>query len=309
MVIEKWLGRRCAIDSLMQLVGAAAMFVLGLVALALTSGMTAGIIFLIVFEINGLLAAAGIRFSFIGPLLFAGLCLFFMGLSVLYAWRTRRETSVPDVSFDSSFSSLSNLAMEFISSGPIFMVLGAQDFHKFVRLSRLDVPQVSALLLWLYDKNSRAGFAEISLAFPGLNIVRVLPQLRDIPGVYWWPAEGEIAISEELQAILATILGRGPKNLPGRGGTAYEPHHAERPAPGVSAEMLSWYTALNLPPFATLQQVKTRYRKLAKIYHPDTRVRGNRPASESADDEQMKRINEAYHSILKHSQGHAGGFD
>ena len=69
------------------------------------------------------------------------------------------------------------------------------------------------------------------------------------------------------------------------------------------------YAALNLPPFATLQQVKSRYRKLAKIYHPDARAR-NSSGNPAASDEQMKRIsNEAYHNILKHSQNQAGGFD
>jgi DnaJ-domain-containing protein 1 len=309
LVVEKWLARRCVVESLLQLVGGMWMLLAGLVALALTSGVAAFLIFFLVLEINGLFAAAGVGISLMRPVLFAGLFILFMALSVIYAWRTRRETSAAArVIFDSSFSSLTNLALEFFSAGPIFMVLAAQDFHKFARLSRADVPQLSAVLLWLYDKNSRAGFAEISLAFPGLNAVRVLPQLRDLSGIYWWPEEGEIALSEELQKTLAEVLGRGPKNFPAHGGPARESTHFKSSAPGISDETLSWYTTLNLPPFATLQQVKTRYRKLAKIHHPDARAR-NRPAGEPADDGQMKRINEAYHNILKHSQNQAGSFN
>lgn len=307
--IEQWLRRRCVIDSLLQFVGGLGMVVAGLIALVFTSGFTAGILFFLVMEANALLSAGGFGGSAMRPVFFGILFLIMMALSVVYAWRTRRESSgAAQINFDSSWAAFGSLAMEFIAAGPIFMVLAAQDFHKSVRLSRMDVPQVSAVLLWLYDKNDRGGFAELSLAFPGLNIVRVLPQLRDISGVYWWPQEGEIALSEEFKKTLAEILGRGPKGMPSPGRPAREPRFAESPAQGVGGEMLTWYSTLNLPPFATLQQVKARYRKLAKIYHPDARARNRAAGAAVSDDEQMKRINEAYHNILKHSQIQAGSF-
>jgi len=284
------------------------MLIAGVIALVLTSGFTAAITFFLVMEATGILGLAGIKTSGLQPVLFGGLLLLFMVLSVTYAWRTRRDGPAARGNFDSSLSSLTSLALEFIAAGPIFFVLAAQDFHKFARMSRMDLPQVSALLLWLYDKNARAGFAEVSLAFPGLNAVRVLPQLRDISGIYWWPQEGEIALSEELQKTLAEVLGRAPKNSHTFRRPDEEPPHFRSAAPGVGDETLSWYATLNLPPFATLQQVKARYRKLAKIYHPDTRAR-NSSTDPATGDEQMKRINEAYHNILKHSQNQAGGFN
>lgn len=310
--IEQWLRRRCVIDSLLQFVGGLGMVVAGIIALALTSGLTAGVIFFLAMEANALLGAAGADVSIMRPGFFGVVFLIVMALSVVYAWKTRRESSgAAQINFDSSWAALGSLAMEFIAAGPIFMVLAAQDFHKSFRLSRMDIPQVSAVLLWLYDKNDRGGFAELSLAFPGLNIVRVLPQLRDISGVYWWPQEGEIALSEEFQKTLAGILGRSPKGIPSPGRGTREPRQprfAESPPHGVSSEMVAWYSTLNLPPFATLQQVKARYRKLAKIYHPDARAQDRATGSGASDDEQMKRINEAYHNLLKHSQNQAGSF-
>jgi DnaJ domain len=309
LFIEKWLGRRCAVDSMLQFIGGAGMFVAGLVALVLTSVFIAAVVCFLVFEISALLAMFGFGFTLARPFLFGCLSLAIMALSIYYAWNTRCENpSAARFNFDTSVPGITTLALEFISAGPIFMVLAAQDFHKAYRLNRTDIPQVSAVLLWLYDKNGRASFAEISMEFPGLNIIRVLPQLRDISGVYWWPEEGELALSEELQKILGAILGREPKNFPYYGRATQEPPHAESPGSKANAEMVAWYSTLGLPPFATLQQVKTRYRKLAKIHHPDARAR-HQPPGGIADDEQIKRINEAYHSILKHSQNRAGNFE
>ena len=119
--------------------------------------------------------------------------------------------------------------------------------------------------------------------------------------------EGSLSLMESLRDTLAQLLRRDPKKPFASPHAQPNPPHFSQPAPDISAETLSWYAILNLPPFATLQQVKTRYRKLAKIHHPDARAR-NRPAGEPADDGQMKRINEAYHNILKHSQNQAGSF-
>src|SRR5260370_4529272 len=109
---------------------------------------------------------------------------------------------------------LRGMAWEFLPAGAILLVVSGQDFHRYVRVSRLDVAHVSALLVWLYDKGRRAGFAEISLAFPGLNAVRVLPQLRDLPGINWWPEDGEVSLSEDVRKTFAQILAREPKTSP-----------------------------------------------------------------------------------------------
>lgn len=54
---------------------------------------------------------------------------------------------------------------------------------------------------------------------------------------------------------------------------------------------LAYYRILNLSPTATLDEIKTAYRKLAKRYHPDVN-----PESEVAE-EKFKEIAEAYQSL------------
>ncbi|MDB6068647.1 MAG: DnaJ domain [Pedosphaera sp.] len=306
MLVEKWLARRCAVESLAHLAGGVVFLIIGLVAFVITSCATAALVSFILIEGNALLSVFGLGLSLFRPVMFAILFLFFLALSIMHAYKTRWGTdSAMNLDVGTAFSTASSLGWEFLSAGPILLVLSGQDFHRYLRLSRLDVPHVSALLVWLYDKGHRAGFAEISLAFPGLNVVRVLPQLRDLPGIHWWPDQGEISLTEDLRQTFAEILRRKPKDSPFFNSSTYQRPHFKKPAPEIDQTILLWYATLNLPLFANLQEVKARYRKLAKIHHPDAQS-ARRRAGETPNDEQMKRINEAYHNILKHSQNQPG---
>lgn len=308
LVVEKWLRQLCATEAIFQLGSGAVMLLAGVVVLVLTSCFAAMVFFMVLFRTGRLFGASSLEMSGTQEICFTVLFLLFMSFSIFHAWRTRwKEEAATRIQFGSSFTNATDLILEIISAGPIFIVLAIQDFQKYARLSRLDVPQVAALVFWLFEKGGRASFAEISLNFSGLNIVRVLPQLRDLPGIHWWPDKGSLSLLESLKYTLAQLLHRDPEKPFASTHSNPNPPHSNQPAPGVSDEMLSWYTTLNLPPFATLPQVKARYRKLAKIHHPDARAR-NYPTGEPADDGQMKRINEAYHNILKHSQNQAGSF-
>lgn len=53
-------------------------------------------------------------------------------------------------------------------------------------------------------------------------------------------------------------------------------------------------TVLGLPPHATPQQIKRRYRALAKRHHPD----------KGGDQRQMQRIIAAYEFLMKEQQQH-----
>ncbi len=302
-VMEKWLARCCATELTTNLVGGIALLVLGLVALAFTSCIAAGIILLIIVEVSGPMSLFGASVFSVKPLVFISLFLVFLSLSVVHAYKTRWGTeSAANLNLGTAFSSLTSMGWEFFSAGPILLILSGQEFYRYARLSRLDVPHVSELLLWLYDKGGRATFAEICLTFPGLNAVRVLPQLRDLPGIYWWPDDSAVSLSENLRKTFAEILGREPKSSPTSGGASHKRPHFQEPVAEVDKEILAWYAALHLPLFASFQQVKSQYRKLAKIHHPDAQS-GKRAAGETPDSEQMKRINEAYHNILR-SQSH-----
>lgn len=55
------------------------------------------------------------------------------------------------------------------------------------------------------------------------------------------------------------------------------------------------YTILGLPNSASLEEVEARYRRLAKLFHPD--VGGNEAA--------MKLVNNAYQQVIKGKKNHA----
>jgi hypothetical protein len=171
------------------------------------------------------------------------------------------------------------------------------------RLLRLDVSQVAPIILWLWQKGAKAPTGEIYLQFPGLNTVRILPQLRDIPGVIWLPdPRGILLLSTEFRLELAKAIGK-PRPIPTSPPpfeSESEPHREEEATPAQSDEIVAWYKTLGLPAYAPIQQVKRRYRQLAKIHHPDA-LAASRGGAKDRSDETMKRINIAYQNILQHS--------
>ncbi len=104
---------------------------------------------------------------------------------------------------------------------------------------------------------------------------------------------------------LVETLHREPKERPFAHTYTYTRERSQTTVDTVDPEIRSWYDTLDLPLFATLQEVKKRYRKLAKIYHPDAQA-ANRVANKIPNDDRMKSINDAYHNILHHSQNNAG---
>jgi hypothetical protein len=60
-----------------------------------------------------------------------------------------------------------------------------------------------------------------------------------------------------------------------------------------------YYAVLRLKPDANEEEIRTRYRDLAQIYHPDKFGPGKERLKQTAEDE-MKKVNEAYGHIEKH---------
>ena len=67
---------------------------------------------------------------------------------------------------------------------------------------------------------------------------------------------------------------------------------AEPPAAALIPEERQALAALDLEPVVTLQDIKTRYKELAKRFHPDTN------GGDKAAEERLKRINQAYTFLL-----------
>jgi hypothetical protein len=221
----------------------------------------------------------------------------------------RRHVFVDATSFHAFF----NVVCELFYAGPSLYLASYDCLAKTSRLYRVlrhDLIDATKLILWLFDKGRKADVEEISKGFLGARAVRILPLLRDIPGVIWLThRHGVIILSEELRFRLGHVLRQmppsattapPPEDEPGR---EQQDEQSNRQDYAGSAEQVAWYVTLNLPPFAPLSAVKQRYRQLVKIHHPDMAAARNKRGEVS--DEQFKRINNAYHNILKSSSTHA----
>lgn len=103
-----------------------------------------------------------------------------------------------------------------------------------------------------------------------------------------WPLGTKQRLDEALEEALYAAFGYGF-------GRRREPEPPQRP----QSEEDKALAVLDLAASASFTEVKTRYKKLAKIYHPDANG-GDRSA-----EERLKDINRAY-AVLKRSFGRAG---
>src|SRR4051812_22301527 len=107
VLVEKGLARRCAMESLVKLLGGGGFLIFGLVAFVFTSGATATLVFLILFEAGGLLSLFGLQVRLMQPVLIGSLFLFFVALTIRHAYKTRWGTeSSANIDFGGSFSTV-----------------------------------------------------------------------------------------------------------------------------------------------------------------------------------------------------------
>src|SRR5258708_15678211 len=101
-----------------------------------------------------------------------------------------------------------NVVAEILFSGPRQFATAFESARKAFSEAWLDYPGVSRILLWLFERGKKATVAEIVSAFSGLNFIRVIPQLREVPGVIWLNRDsGVIILSAELKSELGSLLG------------------------------------------------------------------------------------------------------
>jgi preprotein translocase subunit Sec63 len=62
----------------------------------------------------------------------------------------------------------------------------------------------------------------------------------------------------------------------------------------TGANMTDYYRILEVPPGASQEEIKTRYKQLVRIYHPDRYVD---PVDKSFVEQKLKEINEAYNAL------------
>lgn len=78
----------------------------------------------------------------------------------------------------------------------------------------------------------------------------------------------------------------------------------ERPAVSHIASSSSLYDVLGIPMGATNQEIKTAYRRLARLVHPDVAVKPNGSQSSPTSPDEFLKVHEAY-STLSHPQKRA----
>jgi len=299
--LDVWLRRRRNREAVFQIFSALVFAGAGGAFLVIISFPFA----LLVFDFDALFTFNGFKDQFAEVALFLFVYLLLTVACFIGAWKNRFSVDYSNATISSVsggfFQTVTNSVCEILFAGPRLLITGWEDFSTARRLMRLDVVAVSLILTWLYDKWGKAHFREISAALPALNIVRVLPQLRDLPGVTLLEQQRIILLSEDLREEIGAFLGRGPNRKPEAEAKYKRREEPRPPRQPMNDEVFEWYRALGLPSFAPMRKVKMRYRQLVKIHHPDV---ANRQNGAIASDENIKRINAAYHNILKHSQEH-----
>jgi hypothetical protein len=295
--LQKWLRRRVRHEAIYQLASGLIFLAIGVVVLAAIVAIPA--VFLgksLDLEINSRNAT-----------IVAGLFFLLLVISFLVASRNKLGVALPEQRKpdDGRFAELDRMLL----MAPGQFLASFESFQKVVRLLRCDVPQVAIILLWLFDRRRKATVQEICAGLSGDASIRLLPQLRDLPGVIWLTyGHGVIILSLEMRSEMARQLHESflPPQSPASPSWE-EPAPEPEPEPETQAEreMIGYYLVMNLPPFASLEKVKLRYRQLVKIHHPDARS-GRRSGVDG--EEKIKQINEAYHSILEYSKTNPESF-
>jgi DnaJ domain len=284
-LLLKWLRKHLADELIFQFLQAV---LFGLIGLALVAFISAPLLYCLLF-VPGLRAAQ--------ILCIVTLLLLVQAILFKRAYDTRYELA--------NLSSELAFVYSLLIAGPGMVIIAMESLEKSFQLFRLlhyDLFQVARVFVWLSDRGKKATVEEVCLGLLGRDAVRILSKLGYIPGVIW-PTDqhGVILLSHEMHLRLAELLKKTPPKF-----EPEEPPPREQEIPFNreyfgDVEAVNWYVDLNLPPFTPLPAVKRRYRQLAKIHHPDAaaaRKNGAAPAS----DEPFKRINAAYHNILKNSQ-------
>lgn len=306
--VTKWLRRKLRLEMLLQGLMALAAGALASVILGAVAGLLAALIFASMAESFQEAVRTGFGVSPGGSLIFSATFLAVFLLAILMAHRIRQRMTYagqyhsPRHLDRHFFDAAGDIGGEIFLAGPHLLARAGESLAKLGRLSRVGVPEAASIILWLWRTGHKASAAEIAAAFPNINVVSVLPQFRDIPGIIWLlPRRGVVLLSSELREELSAFLGK-PRAAPPRPEPEPEPgprdFDPQPEHPNYRPELLHWYAALGLPAFASIHDVKKRYRQLAKKYHPDAAVgRGGLRTVQS--DEAMKRINLAYSEILK----------
>ena len=279
----------------------------GFLTLAVTCYFTLFVTMYVLLRVDALFSLFGVRIYTLRTFVVLAVTALVVLLSFAGAHKHRQAMDYSDTRVDLSsrisgdvLKAASRICCEILFAGPRLLFTAWDDLRTAWRLMNADGAQIGTVLFYLYEKGAKASVQEIQAALPGVNTMRVLPQLRDLPGIVWLvDKRGVVLLTQDLRDDLRAALGEEPNDSQiGHDG-------AEEPSPiGEDSEfqvqVRRWYETLGLPVYAPIHEVKRRYRRLAKIYHPDKSAEME-PEQREHCEEQMKRINEAYQKIIEHT--------
>ncbi len=201
---EKWLRRYAIRDSLAQALEGGLFMFLGLIIFAFTSYLTAFALFFGLIETLAFFSLFGLGFHHMHRAIlgfFGFLLMLVSGLSFVGAYRNKYGMDYSNVKVGlfqrvsgDLFAGAATLTCDGLFSGPRLLFGAGEALLKAFRLLRMDFHELADIIVWLLNKGTKATAVEIAHAFPEYNIVRLLPELRDLTGVIWLANPDKVVI-------------------------------------------------------------------------------------------------------------------
>ena len=298
-----WIRRKFLVCGLQHFVAGVVFCALGLGAIAVTSVITPFVISLLLFLFLFLFSRMGMHAEFPLETSIGATFIFIIALSFWEAWRNpyglgsfRRAAHPGDRASGTMLGSSGSIIGSLFLGGPRMVLSGINSLLECRQLLRANIDDAAAVLLWMFKRNRKAPADQLSRAFPSVNFVILIPQLRLLNGFVWLSAgNGVCILGSDLKSEMRSQLQFDP-----------DPWREPEPAPPEQECPLSeehqWFAVLELDAYASLAQVKGRYRMLARQFHPDHHRNESLDAQQVAE-ERMKAINEAYRNICRRFAG------
>jgi hypothetical protein len=299
--LQRWLRSKALSRSIHCLTGGIVFCILGLITIVITTWGAAFVTLMLALHVSAAFSLGGMNVHVLRASLLWGIVAFIVVLSFWEAWRNpyglgsfRQGVHLQDRVSGAMLKAMGSIFGDLFLAGPRMMFSGFESFWECQHLSRTNFKDAASVLLWTFERNRKVSIEELAKAFPGVNLVRLMPQLRLLTGLIWLPSRRGVCIlgsdlTSELQEMLEDEF---PTD-------AYEEPAASPAEEGIGfPEERRWYAALGLEIYAPLREVKKRYRVLARQFHPD-RIGQSDSNARDAGEERMKQINEAYRNICR----------
>jgi DnaJ-domain-containing protein 1 len=182
------------------------------------------------------------------------------------------------------------------SIGPRLILEGLRHVRCFGLLGELNVAICARALAFLAAQHASIAWEDLTRHCPQLSSARLREQLMLLDGVLFLGEDGSrISLMDPFRLRLRWMLGWKQKGEKGPAAPP-RPEPPPRAAPVNEPEKLSAFELLGLAPSASLQQIKTAYRKRLKQCHPDLFASMD-PQAQALAERWTKALNAAYATL------------